>query len=84
MEVAWPHSPGTESCSRRDRGSSKLERRGQMWTLLPKGQVKQYSVQEGPQGMSVGAGKAWDGFLWISLVPLSFQGSGKVPLQPCR
>lgn len=57
MEVSWPHSSGTRNLSRRDRGSSKLDRCGQMWALLPKGQVTQCSVQEEPKGMTMGAGK---------------------------
>lgn len=57
MEVSWPHSSGTRNLSRMDRGSSKLDRCGQMWALHPKGQVTQCSVQEEPKGMTMGAGK---------------------------
>lgn len=56
MEVSWPHSPGSLKLQQEGRGSSKLDRCGQMWALLPKGQVTQCSVQEEPKGMRMGAG----------------------------
>lgn len=56
VEVSWSHRTGSPKLQQEGKGSSKLDRCGQMWALLPKGQVTQCSVQEEPKGMRMGAG----------------------------